>query len=468
MATISDYAQKAKDSGMSKEQFKRFIMAGYIALPVMLPFHVLAGKINSHESDKTQILLDGTRGSAKSHAVISQVGLDDCQCYPGIKWLFLRKTQKAASESFDDLVSRALRGIPHEQNSEKVTFPNGSKIIIGGYDTDQDIEKYIGIEYDGIVIEEATQIKGDNHEKLRGSLRTSKEGWTPREYLSTNPGGIGHEYVKDMFITDPRPYTARFFSRYSDNPFINKEYKAYLDGLTGDLAKRWRDADWDIFEGQFFSRWRHHVHVIEPFEIKEWPRFVGVDFGTTNPFCALFLAVDYNETVYVYREIYEAGLNATQQAKLILSKLAPKEKITMYLADPSMWTKNQMGSLNSLRSVQDYYFDAGVSLFKANNNRLSGANVVREYLEWEENGVKQPKLKIFNTCKNLIRTIPTLVHDDLRPEDVDTSGEDHAYDALKYGLTYVYAKSKPKPIPTHYDKMLREVTKSSKVRGAYV
>jgi phage terminase large subunit len=192
---LDAYFTAAHKAGCPEDQIRMFASSGYVALPNILPFHSLARQIDQHNG-VDEVLLDGTRGSAKSHAVIAQIGLDDCQRAPGIKVLFLRQTLKAAGESFDDLITRVLRNVPHKKNTERVTFPNGSRILIGGYQNDSDIDKYLGIEYDIIAPEEGTQISGEKIEKLRGSLRTSRDDWVPRMYISTNPGGIGHAYYK--------------------------------------------------------------------------------------------------------------------------------------------------------------------------------------------------------------------------------------------------------------------------------
>lgn len=437
MGEIETYVQAAHDAGCSQEQISRFMHAGYVALPQFLPYHAIAEQIDKRNG-VSQVLLDGTRGSAKSHAIIAQVGLDDCQRHPGLKWLFLRKTQKAASESFDDLVSRVLKGTPHEQNSEKVTFPNGSKIIIGGYNDDRDIEKYIGIEYDGIVIEEATQIRGEQHERIRGSMRTSKTDWVPRLYLSTNPGSIGHQYIKQSFIEPNRAgsetITRRFFSSYKDNPFINPEYKTYLESLTGDLAKAWRDGDWDVFAGQAFSAWRYERHVIKqmPEGWEKWAKWRAVDWGFSNPWCCLWLTRNPdNGRVIVYREAYDTKLTDKQQARRILDMTPPSEYISVTYADPAMWASKNMEGIVS--STADEYASAGVPLTRADNDRLSGKRKVDRLLEPLPDGL--PGLQVHESCVNLIRTLPALVYDPIHVEDVDTKQEDHAYDALRYGLT---------------------------------
>lgn len=443
---LESYLQSAKDAGCPADQMENFISAGYVALPSLLPFHALARQIDNRIG-VDQILLDGTRGSAKSHAVIAQVGIDDCKRAPGIKCLFLRQTQKAAGESFDDLITRVLRNVPHKKNTERVTFPNGSRILIGGYQNDNDIDKYLGIEYDIIVPEEGTQISGPKFDKLRGSLRTSREDFVPRMYYTTNPGGIGHQHFKHTFIEPNREgretTTRRFFTSYKDNPFINPEYKAYLEGLTGTLAKQWRDGDWDIFEGMAFSSWRHDLHVVKPFEIPtHYIRMTGTDWGFAAPFVTLWAAKNPdNGRVIIYRGVHEKGLTDPRQAELIKASEDPDEKIRKRYADPSMWASKTQG--NTVTSSADVYAAHGIYLTAANNDRINGKRKVDKLLEPLSDGL--PGLLVFENVFDIIRTLPSLIYDKLHPEDVDTSGDDHDYDALRYLLTDDRDPVKKKP-----------------------
>jgi PBSX family phage terminase large subunit len=434
---LDAYINAAKEAGCPMDQIGNFISAGYVALRPMLHFHAAARLIGRRTHGIREIMLDGTRGSAKSHAVIAQVGLDDCQVVAGLKYLFLRQTQRAAGESFEDLVGRVLRNQKHKANSQRVTFANGSRILIGGYKNDKDIDKYLGIEYDGLVIEEASQISGTKLEKLFGSVRTSRDNWVPRVYLTTNPGGIGHGFCKARYIEPQRrgreTFTRRFFSSYKDNPFINQEYRAYLEGLKGDLAKQWAEGDWDIFAGMVFSAWRHETHVIKPFEIPaHWIRLTGTDWGKSNPFCTLWAAKNPdNGRVVIYREVYETELTDPRQAELIKSMEDPGEKIRKRYADPSMWTKRT--TTDNPTSTADVYRSHGIYLTPAVNDRINGKRKVDTLLQPMPDGM--PGLLVFETCENLIRTLPTLVYDPTNTEDVNTEGEDHAYDSLRYLLT---------------------------------
>jgi len=446
MTAIDTYIQSAHDAGCPEAQIRRFVSCGYVALKTMLPFHAAASEIN-RRNGVTEILEDGTRGSAKSHAVIAQVGLDDCQQVPNLKYLFLRQTQKAASESFEDLIARVLHGISHKANSEKITFDNGSKIVIGGYANEKDIDKYIGIEYDGIVLEEANQISGKKRELLFGSLRTSKTNWVPRAYLTTNPGGIGHEDSKQRYIIPNRngkeTFTRRFFSSYLDNPFINQEYKTYLESLTGTLAKMWRDGDWDVFAGQAFPEWREDAHICKPFDIPDtWQRWRGIDWGFAAPMACYWMVKNPDSRrIYVYRELYQAGLTDPQQARTINEMSGDKETFGFTFADPSMWTKRTTGDIAT--STADTYMSNGIYLTRADNDHANKKRKMHSVLALLPDGL--PGLQVFDTCKNLIRTLPVLQTEPDKPEDIMDGQEEHAYDAITYGLTN-YRDPAPEPI----------------------
>jgi len=433
---IERMAIAMRDAHLPIDQAERFISAGYVPLEGMLPFHA-----HAREADKSGgpewIALGGKRGPGKSHTIMAQVGLDDCQRVNGLKVLFLRKIQKSAAESLEDVVLKVFAFTPHTPKMDGVEFPNGSRIIIGGFKDEKDIEKYLGIEYDVIVIEEATQITETKKEKLRGSLRTSKPNWRPRIYLSTNADGVGLLWFKKMFV-EPSRKGIKGITRFLDvthirNPFVNAEYEAWLDGLTGALRKAWKDGDWDAFAGMAFPNFSYERHVIKPFEIPdEWIKWRAVDEGTAAPFCCLWFTRDPGtRRIYIYREVYQAGLTSKQQAERIVEMTLPSEQIAFTYADPALWiTKNRAGEVFS---SADEYKKYGVPLTKGDNDRLSGKRKVDSALA--DIGDGEPGMQLVDTCTHAIEQLSTLARDERNPEDVDTRAEDHAYDPIRYGLT---------------------------------
>lgn len=435
---LENYIQAGRRSGLKRDQLERFISCAYFGIEGMLPFHAAARRADQ-PGTPDEIALGGKRGPGKSHAIMAQVGLDDCQRVPGLKVLFLRKVMKSAAESLGDLAQRVYKFTPHEIDANKVTFPNGSRILLGGYNNDRDIDKYLGIEYDLIVVEEVTQITEEKKTKLRGSLRTSKDGWRPRLYFSTNADGIGLSWFKREFVMPSRAGTTGGRTYFLDvtsvhNPYVNSEYHEWLDSLTGALRKAWRDGDWDAFEGMAFPLWDYDRHTCEPVALPaHWPRWRAIDWGSYAPLSCHWFALDPDiGRVYVYKELYQTGLTDRQAARTIANMTAPDERVTVTYGDPnSFWQSRNVD--DTVFTAAQQYAAEGVTISKADNNRISGKRKVDTALADLPDG--QPGLAIFRNCTNLIRTLPELPRDKTHPEDVDTAAEDHAYDSLRYGFS---------------------------------
>lgn len=428
--------EKAIDAGIPKDQMANFVRGGYVPFPSMLRFHAAAREADRAGSPN-KIALGGTRGPGKSHAVLAQVILDDCQRFDGLKALFLRKIQKSAAESLQDLTIKVCGMIPHKLTNSGVDLPNGSRVVIGGYKDDRDIEKYLGIEYDLIALEEATQVSENKYDKVRGSMRSTRPGWRTRLYLTTNADGIGLAWFKKQYVIparERREVTTRFFDvHYSDNPLLDQDYIDYLEGLKGNLRKAWKDADWDAFSGMAHPSWNYTEHVIEPFAIPDyWPRWRAIDWGRASPWCCLWFARDPDiRRIYVYREAYQAGLSDKQQAERILDLTSPSENVTITFADPSMWARKTKE--DEVFSTFDEYKKNGVLLTKADNNRIMGKRKIDNALATLPD--RLPGLQIFSTCVNIVDQMSNLAASELNPEDIADNQEDHAWDTLRYGLT---------------------------------
>lgn len=296
-----------------------------------------------------------------------------------------------------------------------------------------DPSKYLSSEFAAELVDELTKNKRETFDFL--ALRLRWPGIPDTKFLAaTNPGEIGHGWVKKLWITEDfkdESYDEGEFhfiqSLYSDNSFIESSYEKQLNALPETLRRAYKDGDWDIFAGQYFTEFRREIHVCEPFELPEhFPRFGGLDYGYTAPSAAVWCAYDKAfDTVYVYDELYMKGLTYVDLA----NELKLKENPTFY-ADPALWAKkdNPKSGYTEMR-------DEGIELIKGNNSRIHGWNMIREKLK-VFNG--QTRIKIFSNCKELIRSLPELVHDQRKPEDVDTNGDDHLADALRYAIaTYL-------------------------------
>lgn len=456
----------AKEVGVPQDQVLNFIRYGYIPFPWQLRFHAKA-----READKidgpVMLGVGGARGPGKSHCVFGQMALDDCQRVENLKGLFIRQTGKAAKESFEDLIFKVLAGaIKYNYNKSNniLGFPNGSRIVLGGFENEGDIDKYVGIEYDFIAVEELNQLSKEKIDKLLGSMRTSKEGWRPRFYTSFNPGGIGHQWVKDLFVApfkENKELKTKFIpSTYKDNPFLNKEYIDYLKELKGDLGKAWREGEWDLFEGQFFNEWNTERHTCPPFPIPiSWKRFRGYDHGRTAPACCKWYALDQDARVWVYRELYVADWNIDQIATEI-NRLSEGEDYQYSVADPSIFASTGFIDKTGGQTIAEVFARYGVQFYPGSNRRIDGWNVMHQYLHWKEN--VPPKMIYFKTCYNSIRTIPSLIHDDHKPEDLDSDSEDHAADTDRYFLMSLHERKEELP-KTDIERKLEELKKKDSV-----
>mgnify|MGYP001569361593 CR=1 FL=1 len=422
-------------------------------------FHAAARAADA-TNGPVEIAMGGARGGGKSHSIFAQAALDDCQRVPSLKVLFIRKTAISAKESFGDLIERILSGkMSYNIANNIISFKNGSRILLGGFHSEDDIDKYVGVEYDLIVIEELNQLTEDKLDKLRGSLRTSKRFWRPRLYVSFNPGGIGHNMVKSRYVLPRRlsaETTTRFISAtYTDNPNLNKEYTEYLESLTGDLGRAWREGDFDLFAGQFFKEWSPAIHVCEPFTIPaDWSRAFAFDYGLNHPLSLGWYATSPDSVVYKYRELHGSGMTYTQAAEEFVSLTMPDEKLAYGACDPALWAKK--GEREDMLSGAEIFArrvgeltGSQPRLIKAENARVTGWGVVREYLRpyLGPDNVIMAKLQVFSTCHNTIRTAPEQVHADNVPEDMAKQDGDDCWDETRYFLM-------SRPRPTHTPEQL--------------
>lgn len=444
--------QTAYDAGCPRDQAERLVSAGYIPLPWQWEFHAAAREAD-RDDGPVEITAGGARGPGKSHGIFSQAALDDCQRVDRLKVLFLRKTALSAKESFDDLIEKALLNKARfSRSNNTIIFPNGSRILLGGFNNEDDIDKYVGVEYDLIVVEEMNQLTEEKIEKLKGSLRTSKPNWRPRLYGSFNPGGVGHGYVKARYVIPRRIMSekrTRFIpATYRVNPYLNKEYIEYLESLPGDLGRAWRDGDFDLFAGQFFKEWRYEVHVVQPFTIPDdWRRFFALDYGFNHPLSIGWYAVDPDGRVFRYKELVQSGLNYTKAAEEFVALTSLNENLEYGVCDPAFWSKKGerddtlSGAEVFARRVKELT-KKEPRLIKADNDRITGWGVVREYLRpYEQHGQGTiANFAVFSTCPKFIETFPEQQHDEKHPEDMLKQDGDDTADEARYALM-----SRPQP-----------------------
>lgn len=391
----------------------------------------------------------GARGGGKSWAMRRKFVLLALR-YPGLRLLLLRRT-------FPQLTANHIRplceeligsGIAKYNKDERIfTFANGSIIKLGYCDTDGDAFQYQGQEYEVIGFEEATQFTQFQMQYIATCGRTTRTDFSPRIYYTCNPGGVGHDYIKRLFVDkqyedgeDPNDY---YFiqAKVTDNPSLVENDPGYLrtlQALPEDLRRANMDGDWDVVEGQYFREFRRDTHVIQPFAIpEEWKKFRAMDWGYNDPCCVLWFAVAPDRRLYVYREIYQSKTLSSDMAKLIRQQTG-FERVSYTAASPDAWAQRGLKDAMGGESVAEVFAHAGVPLVKADNSRVAGWQRCRENFAVAPDGM--PYVQIFDCCVNLIRTLPLLSYDKHNHEDVADGCEDHAGEALRYGLM-----SRPSP-----------------------
>lgn len=388
------------------------------------------------------IAYGGARGGGKSWAARTKAVML-ALAHDGIQILLMRRTLAALRENHViPLLRQLYDAVPYKASTREFLFPNGSRIVLGYCAAETDVLQYQGQGYDVIFLEEATQFTEFQFQALTESNRSSglcKTDFRPRMYLTCNPGGVGHGWVKRLFID--RNYhgseTAddyRFIkSLVYDNPYLlqhSPDYVKNLENLPETRRKAMLYGDWDIFEGQYFSEFDRSIHVVSPFEIpRGWRRYISIDYGLDMLAC-LWIAMDERGKAYVYKELYESGLIISDAARRI-REVNGGDEIAMRFAPPDLWNRRQ----ETGKSAVDIFLENGLYFYKSDNSRVQGWYDLKEWLKpyTDEMGVRTARLVIFENCRNLIRTLPALQFDQRNPNDV--AGEPHelthAPDALR-------------------------------------
>ena len=394
------------------------------------------------------IAYGGARGGGKSWAMRRKFVLLAFR-YPGLNLLLLRRTLPELNENHVLPLQRELSGaVAYQATQRAFQFPNGSRIKLGYCDREADVFQYQGQEYDVIGLEEATHFTESQMQFLSTCNRSVRSDFTPRMYYTCNPGGVGHGWVKRLFIdcdyrNSERKEDYVFIpARVTDNPVLlarNPDYLRTLENLPEHLKKAYLDGNWDVLEGQYFPEFDREKHVVSPTRLpKEWKRFRAMDWGYNDPCCVLWFAVAPEGRLYVYRELYLRKTLSSEIARRV-KELSAGERIAYTAASPDAWQHRGLKGAEG-ESIAEVFAKHGVPLIPADNARVPGWQRVREMLAPGADG--EPYLRIFSTCRDLIRTLPQLTYDAHDCEDVSDGCEDHAPEALRYGLM-----SRPHPCP---------------------
>ena len=409
-----------------------------------------------------ETLFGGAAGGGKSHGQLLDA-LRFAVVYPGSRQLMLRRTMPELERS---LVPAALRLYPQSVAAYKVSehrwaFINGSSLEFGYCDAESDVTKYQSAEYDVIRFDELTHFTESQFTYLLSRIRGANS-YPKQVKATTNPGGIGHQWVKSRFI-DPMPPDemhefdgeTRLFlpARLTDNPFLRRAdagYEKRLRLLSVHDRRALLDGVWELDEGRYFSEFSPALHVVPPHEIPDgWRRYLTIDYGL-DMLAALWIAQSPDGRSVVYRELYEPGLIISEAAARILSSEASDEHIDVRLAPPDLWNRRQ----ETGKSAVQLFADCGLDFEKSSNERVAGWLALHELLtpRRDTDGEMRPRLTIFSSCRNLIRTLPALQHDTRNPSDTANTPHEltHAPDALRG-----YAATVREPLsdsrPTAYD-----------------
>lgn len=404
------------------------------------------------------IAYGGARGGGKSWAVRVKAILLALS-NPGIIIMIIRRSYPELYANHIKPLRKMLPTGSYKYNDSKkeISFPNGSQILFRYCACDRDLENFQGTECDVLFIDEATQFSEEQFKVLNACVRGISDGklMPKRVYLTCNPGGVGHAWVKRLFV-DKRYNDGENPDDFSfiqagvrDNKILMEqqpEYVQQLEALPPKIREAWLNGSWDIFFGQFFEEFadrpehyidRQWTHVIEPFEIPDdWTIMRCFDWGYHRPFACEYFACDHDGVLYNILEFYgctaepNEGLKWTP--KKVFSEMKKiesehrwlKGKNIIGVADPAIWNAEYGESVAETASKNGIYFSKG------DHERIPGWMQMHYRLSFDSNGY--PMMYFFKNCKGAIRTLPALIYDETKPEDIDTDGEDHIADAVRY------------------------------------
>lgn len=431
-------------------------------------------QIEMCKSQFTYTLYGGMRGGGKSFTVRVKA-IDMCFKYPGIHILIMRRTFPELEENHAKPLRSMLKCntsmelAKYKVSTNEFIFPNGSIIKLGQCQRDADVDKYQGHQYQVIIIDEATHFTEYIYMKLTECLRLDsvammndpeyEKKWSNfrcRMYLTANPGGVGHIWVKRLFIDkkyqngeNPDDYTYIPCSVF-ENKFIMENDPKYIERLEA-LPEKERQAmlygDWNVFEGQYFEEFDEAIHIYNPNEVEikpNWRRYRTRDYGLDKTAC-YWIAMDENGTCYVYRELWQSNLVVKASGDMINSMTLPEDTPFLDICPPDLWNRSSQTG----RSVVDI-LQTECQQFptKANNDFYNGCLMMKEFFQVnKETGL--PRLIISTDCPHLIESIRMIQHDE---DNVNVYAKQpheptHSVDSLRYFCTsYTFAPTMLNPM----------------------
>ena len=405
----------------------------------------------------------GAKAGGKSHGVRVLADWLAWQ-YPGIKILFLRET-------FDDIRQNQIEPnllmlppamVSYNGANHKLTFYNGSTIQYGNWAGNESERKYQGKEYDIIMIDEATQFTESMFRHLGGCLRGNVgKGFPKRMFLTCNPGGVGHFWVKRLFIDrrfkvdlehpekseKPEEYSF-IFAKAEDNVAMLEENESYLEDISKMAeSDAMRYGDWNIMSGQYFDNFDENIHVVKSFPIPpHWEMYRSFDYGL-DKFACFWWAVDTDGRCWCIRSLEAENKNVQDAAKLALDATPPKERgrILVTYAPRDMWSRQK----DTGKTMAELFATNGLPIVRSDNNRVQGHVIMRSMLEpiplkdqflikhfgGPDKAPKElPALMFFSNVGQVIEDIQSIQHDDKNPSDCAKEPHDitHTIDGLRY------------------------------------
>ncbi len=462
---------------------------------VSIPYHPSKPQRLFHETEADEVGYGGDIGGGKTKALVMDALLVGLR-FPGITMYMFRATYQQGADTLLEEIERSYPKEIARYNKQDTTvyYAGGSKLKIRQCNSLADAMKNDGKEFGKLYIDEAQHQRFDAFDYLCTRPRANKElGVKPQVKFTAMQGGKGHSWIKRNFAfleaNEPTPtvvhdiktkeeytiYRQFIPASLSDNKHVDDKYAGRLAMRSERLQKKTRNNDWNAIEGQSFPEWVDKptedgkpdgkptdkwTHVVKAFEIPaHWPIYRGFDYGRSSPYSVLwFTKADetYNGRLFLIHELYggkedETGLDET--ASQIAEKIAAFERPLVEkhgwiegVADPSIFGKSKFSD-ETVASVMEqhgvvflnphYDYEAA---FNVINNRLQGKELIHEALLFDAEGY--PGFQVFDRCKKFRQHFPELTADPKNPDDVDTDGADHDYDACRYVIVLTKPKIK--------------------------
>lgn len=403
--------------------------------------------------DYQTTLYGGAKGGGKSYS-LRNILLSRRFEYPGSNGAIFRRTYPELEANHIRPLFQEFPGLREYWHESKklLTLPNASVLQFCHCANENDVDLQQGREHHDLGIDEAGQWTEAMFRKLQGSNRSSRPGIRARTILTGNPGGIGHTWLKRIFIE--RRFNDRERSEdynfiqalVDDNPALIENDPDYVHRLNSEpneaLRKAYRYGDWSIFAGQYFGELRREVHLIRAFTIPQhWTRFGSYDFGFNHPAAFGWFAVDEDGNVYLYREYVKAQQRIDQFAQA-LNRFEDTQKLSPIVAGWDAWSKKAILKQGSPPTIAEEFLNHNIVLSRAKIDRVQGATQLRNYLAWQGRPDSKPRLFVFDCCPITFDTINRMQVDPDQPEDVlkqdasdgDPLSGDDAYDMIRYAL----------------------------------